>query len=301
MKNAASYEKKIKKLLKGMAKVTPDERPTGDQAVQVLVESILQADASDKQAQIAIDLLQEEFVDFNELRVSPPKDISDCIGSDFPEGRAKAEMIVVVLNGIYQRTFDIGLDYMADMVKRDLRRHLSELGLGPYPAAMVVMKVFGGHAVPVDETLVEVLKMGRYIGADSGLNDAQGFLVRVITQKNDLSAHEFFRAHVQKSAKALAKKRKAEAEARAKAEAEARAKAEAKEKARKKAEAEKEAKAKQVAKKKAAAKRAAAKKAKKKTVVKKAKTKAAKKATRKPTAKHKKVAKKAHKKAAGRR
>lgn len=275
MKNAASYEKKIRKLLKDMKKVRPDDPPTGCQTVAALVESILQADATDKQAQAAMEAIQKEYVDLNELRVGLTKDIVDCIGRDYPSARPKAEMISVVLNGIFQRTHDIKLDYMADMPKRGLRRHLSELGLSPYAAACVVMKVFGGHAVPVDDTLVEVLQMGRYVHPASDLGDVQGFLTRVTAQKNDLSAHEFFRAHVKKSARALARKRKAEAEARAKAEAAQKAKAEA--------EAKKQAKAEQ-----AARRKAAAKKARKKA----AKRPAAKKATRKSSSKAGKAPKK---------
>ena len=43
--------------------------------------------------------------------------------------------------------------------KRERRRCLLELGLSPYVAALVMLKVLGAHAVPVDQTLVDCLEM----------------------------------------------------------------------------------------------------------------------------------------------
>jgi len=267
MKHATKYQKKIRKLMSGMKKVRPPEPPTGDEAVALLIESILQSDATNAQAREAFEAIEREFVDFNELRASPPKDIADCVKKDLPHRRRKAEIIRIVLNNIFQRTYNVSIDYMAKMTKRDLRRHLRELGLDAYAAGRVVMLVFGGHAVPVDESLVEVLRMKDCVHPDSDLDDVQGFLERIIQQKDDVSAHEFFRELVRKSSRALARKRQAEAKARREAEAKARAEEEAKAAELAAAEAARQ-----------AAKKAAARKSRKRKAV-KVKTKAAKKAT----------------------
>jgi len=236
MKDASKYAKKIKKLMSGMTKVRPGETPTGTEAVALLIESVLQADTTKAQAREAFEAIQGEFIDFNELRVSPPKDIVDCVKKDFPHARRKAEIITTTLNNIFERTYDVSIDYMAKMTKRDLRRHLRELGLDAYSTAGVVMQVFGGHAVPVDETLVEVLKMNGCVHPDSDRDDVQGFLERIIPQKDGLAAQEFFRELIRKSARALARKRNAEAKARAKQEAKDAAEKAAAEAARQEAE-----------------------------------------------------------------
>lgn len=328
MKNATQYEKKVKKLLKGMKKV-PLEAAEPDEVMNVLVRAVLEADAAAREADVALAATQEEFVDVNELRVCQVKELADVLGKAFPFARRKAETLTRVLNGVFYRTSEMSVAYMADMTKRELRRHLLELGLGEYEAGLMVLRCFGGHAVPVDRTLAETLEMTGLVESDSGVADVQGFLERIVTQKDAWSVHLFLRGYVSKHAKALAKKRKAEAEeaariaeeaakrareaaeAKARAEEEARARAEAK--ARKKAEkeaakakaakdaAKKKAAAKRAAKKKATAKKASAKKATakkaaaKKTAKKTVKKKAAKKATRKKAVK--KTVKKATKKA----
>jgi len=260
MKNAATYEQKVRSLLKGAKGSRKDELLEGDDALAVMLESILQADATDTQASSALEAITKEYVDFNELRASPVKDLSECMGKDHPDRRRKAQVIVKVLANIYGRTSNVSIDYMTSMSKKDLRQHLEELGLCPYSAARTVLLVFGGHAVPVDNTLIEVLKMGHYAHPESDLADIQGFLTRIISHKNAVSAHLQLRQHCASAAKALAKKRKADAAALAKAEAQAKEKTAAKKQA-----------AKLIAKKKAAKKKAAKKKATKKAVKKKAK------------------------------
>ncbi len=240
MKNATKYQKKIKKLLSGLRKSAAPP-PDNQNPFGVMVEAILAADAP-KQAAKALDALKKEYVDFNELRVSPVKEIVDTLGRDFPGARRKADEVTSVLNAIFTSRNNLKIDYVEKMSKRDLRRHLHELGLSPFAAAIMMMRVFGGHAIPVDQGLVDCLENDECIEPDSSIEDVQAFLERVILQKQAHAAHEFFRDYVAKNAKMIARKRKAVAEAEAKVEAaiaqeQAKAEAAAEAKAKKAAEA----------------------------------------------------------------
>ena len=238
MKNATKYQKKIKQFLSGMNKSATPAPPVGQDPFAVMVQAILDADAP-KQAAKAFDVLTKEYVDLNELRVSPVKEIADTLGRDFPEARRKAEEITSVMNAIFTSRNNLKLDYVEKMPKRDLRRHLQELGLSPFAAAVMMMQLFGGHAIPVDQGLVDCLEADEYIEPDSTIEDVQAFLERIILQKQAQAAHEFFRKYVVKNEKMLTKKRKAaEAKAAAEADAEA-AKAQAKAEAKAAAEARK--------------------------------------------------------------
>jgi len=290
MKNSRKYQKKVRKLLSAMED-SAAAPPVDPDPFEVMIEAIVEADASAKQTEKGLAGLAAEFVDFNELRVAPAKEVADALGKDHPRAKEKAREIVTVLNGIFSRRNTLSLEYAEKMTKRDLRRHLAELGLSPYASACLTMKVFHGHAIPVDETLVECLEMDGRVEPGSSVEDVQSFLERMILQKDGLAAHECFRNYVARSARALARKRKADAEARAKAEAEAKAKAEAE--ARAKAEAEAAAKAeKRRAKAKARrAKRAAGKAAKtRRKAAKPAKKRAANGAAKKKTARSTKKA-----------
>ena len=275
MKNATKYQKRIRKLLLPMDK-SIEAPPEEVDPLKVLIEAIVEADASAKQAEKALAGLASEFVDLNELRVAPPKEVADALGKDHPCIRRKAAEIVSVLGAIYLRRNGLCLDHVLKMTKRDLRRHLAELGLSPYASACLMLKAFQAHAVPVDQTLVECLEMDKCIEPGSSAEEVRSFLERVILQKDAFAAHGFFRDYVVKFARPLAQKRKAEAQVKAKAEAEAQAKANAEAKVKAKAEAKAKAKAEAKAEAEAKAARKADAQAKRKRAKAKAKIKKAK-------------------------
>ena len=336
MKDAKTYERKVKKLLPAAKKLSGTlSMPDGMDVTRYVVYAVLLADATERQAQLAMGRLDREFVDLNEVRVCQVKELGETLGRDHPRSEAKAQIITDALNGVFRHRSAIKMDYVAEMNKRDIRRHFREIGLCEFSEAMVSMVCYDVHAVAVDTTLNETLEMLEMVSPGSAIDDTQKFLERIIPQKNGHGAHVFLREFVEKHAKALAKKRaddekrrlaeeeaarkaaeEAERLAREEAErqaAEAAARAETKrlaeeEKARKKAEREAarvakaaEAKKAKVAKKKAkVAERKAAKVAKKSAAKKTARTKAVKKAADgKVAAKKpvKKTAKKAAKKA----
>jgi endonuclease III len=221
MKNATVYEKKVRKLLSGMGKSRLGEGWAARDPMVNLIEFILEGDSFGKMAKTATAALLSEYVDLNEMRVSPVKDLVECIGRDYPLARIKAETLIKALNAIFDRQCVMSVEYMRKMSKRDLRKHLLGIGLNHYSAGCMLLMI-GGHAVPVDGTLVECLEMEEYIHPGTGVEEVQGFLERMISPKEGIAAHEFFRTYVEKSSKALLKKRKDEAaKARAAAEAEA--------------------------------------------------------------------------------
>ena len=298
MKNATTYARKTKKMLGAFRTACPAPEQKTD-PVRVLIRSILEAEAPEGAAEKALERIEGEFLDFNELRAAPAKDIVDCVGRDLPGASEKGDCLLKVLNAIFHRVSGVSVDYMRGMSKRDLRRHLHELGLDHYAAARLVSVAFDGHAIAVDRLLIDSLELAGLIHPGSDASDVQGFLERIIPHKDALAAHQALREFVAKSAPALAKKRKADAAAARKAaeaaakkaaaaqRKEAAARAAAEERAAKKAAKEKAAKkkAKEAAKKKAkeAAKKKARRPARKtvKTVAKKATKKVAKKTAKK--------------------
>jgi endonuclease III len=208
MKNATKYQNAIKKLL---AKGSPPPLDEPCDPVRLMIRAVLETDASRKQAEKAVAAIEKEYVDYNELRVAPVREVAELIGKDFFFARRQAEELTNALNSLFRRSATLNFDHVKNMTKRDLRRHLSELGLGPYAVSLLLLRCFGGHAIPVDESLVESLKMEEYVHPEADLADVQGFLERVVLQKDALSVHEGLRVFFEKHEKTLIKRRKDEA------------------------------------------------------------------------------------------
>ena len=304
MKDSAQYEEKIKSLVAQRAREAPARRTD---RIALLVEGIMAEDTTPAKASSAMSALTEEFVDFNELRVSPIRDVVELLGEEFPGVRAKANAVTGALQVIFDHANSLCLDYLAKMTKREVRSVLREkIGLSPYAESVLTLFGFGGHAIPVDNLLMEALKLDGYIHPDSDLPDLQGFLERIAPGKDAMSWHEALRDYAAGAASKVAKERtrrqrKAKAKAKAKADAEAKVKAKAEAKAKAKAEAKVKAKAEAKVKAKAEAKVKAKAEAKVKAKA-KAKAKArAKPVTRKKTKSPTKTAKAAGKNKAPRR
>jgi len=206
MKNIKTYTRKIRKLLGPLRKVSLAPMPPGPERVLAMLRGILQADATRKQAQHVLEAFLEEYVDLNELRVSPSKDTVDCIGRDFPNVRQKIDAISTVLNNIFLRVNNISLDYLDELPKRELRRHLAELGLEPYAAAYTVLTVCGHPAIPVDWTLAGCLEIDGCVKPNSDVGGVQALLERIIAPKEVPAACEALKAYAEKQGKAYAKK-----------------------------------------------------------------------------------------------
>ncbi|MBL7133721.1 MAG: hypothetical protein ISS78_06455 [Phycisphaerae bacterium] len=265
MKNPKTYEQRIRKIIARAGKAGVAKRDAGADAdagagedpFTVLIEGVLQADVVGTNTDKAMAALRKEFVDFNELRVAPVKELAHCLGPRMPHAREKAHMLSTALNAVFYQQERMSMDYMGKMKRRPLRRYLSELGLNAYAAGYVILMAFNMPSLPVDDNLLESLKMNGDLPKELGIEEAQRFLERTVRAWDMPGVHKCFRAYVVKNAAALASKRRTEARARAKAEAEAKAKREAKAKAQ----AEAEAKAKERARAKTSRARKVARKA----------------------------------------
>ncbi len=317
MKNATTHAKKIKKLLTGMKKVKAPSEPRD--RIELLVLAALEENATRAKAQRALSTFRKEFVDINELRVAQPSELVELLGMRYPGTRQAAERVGKTLNAVFYHANDLTVEFMESLGKRDLRKLMDRLGFTPYVTAVMLLE-FGGHAVPVDQDLVDSLEMEEMIEPGSTVAEVESFLESHIAHKDALSAHGALRDFVEAHADALAKRRKAaakaadEAEEKARKEAQAAAEAEAKAAAERAARAEQkqaekllaqqaEKDKKKVSKKttKKAVKKATSKVVKKTTkkVVKKVEKKSTKKTASKPAAKpRKKAAKKVAKKKA---
>ncbi len=204
MKNATVYEKKIRKLLGSLPK---GKAPSVKDPILALVEAVLAPDMPRKASAQAAEELIAQYVDFNELRVAPAKEIVDELAGD-AAAREKAQTLLRVLNSVFDRTGTMTMDYMKEMSRKDLKRHLAEIGLPAFGQAAVQLLIFDAPAVAVDQSLVDALKMNGLLDPSTTVEEARSLLERVVGPKQAHGAHDFLRAYVEKHLKALAKWRR---------------------------------------------------------------------------------------------
>lgn len=200
MKNSAHYAKKIRRIVKDRAGSISAVEPTD--TIELIVRGILEEDVDPRKVPAALSAIKEEYVDFNELRVSPVRDIIDVVGEDYPHIRSKAQSIVNALQTVFDQSNALSLDFLTGKPKREIRKMLREkIGLGRYAGSFVTLYGFDGHAMPVDNLLLEALKIGGHVHPDSDLDDLQGFLERITPHVEAIVYHQALRKYVSEMAR----------------------------------------------------------------------------------------------------
>ena len=149
----------IHTLLKKRYKPKTEPNASRLSVLKAVVYGICHEDTTREQANQALSRFQDEFFDWNELRVSSVEEIQETLaGIPGPEERAKR--IRRFLRQLFNRTYGFTLDALA---KKPLKEALKVLQTydafaSDYVTATVIQQALGGHAIPVDNAAHRVLE-----------------------------------------------------------------------------------------------------------------------------------------------
>lgn len=182
MKRGSDYAKRIKRLyhelLKKHGKPTPIE---GLEPIDQMLVGILALDTTILKAQTIYKKVRQQTVDLNELRVTPAIELAEMIGDGVPLAAMKARRIVDALNAVRKRQDTLDLGFLRQRGRREAREYLESLeGVGPTVAAHVTLFSLGGHAIPVDDLALYVLRKEGLVDGEANVVAVQAFLERYI-------------------------------------------------------------------------------------------------------------------------
>lgn len=159
--------KALNALLKKLSSRYPDAAPEPlgagveegvDPLLHLFVYSFLLWDATSGQARAAMKRLRDNFVDFNELRVAFADEIAASFGERYPRGYERALRLRSSLHDIFKREHALTLNRLSELSKREARGYLESLdGTPAYVASRVFLLGLGGHAIPVDQRIADLL------------------------------------------------------------------------------------------------------------------------------------------------
>lgn len=195
MKADSNAAKKLTSLLRKLKSDYQVDPPPASEPVTQLVVGFLQWQATSAQAEQAFTRLMAQLVDINELRVSHDHELVNIIDQDYPLAGARIARMREALNEIYVREHAVATHSIASGGKKEQRAYLDSLpGMTPYVAAIVTLVSFGGHAMPVDEKLVELLAEQGIAKADAPCGEVESFLLRHIKATDALESHLLLQA-----------------------------------------------------------------------------------------------------------
>lgn len=177
----------LKKLTNRYGEQQPEPLTAGldegvDPLLNLFVYSFLLWDASTGQARAALKRIRETFVDYNELRIAFADEIAAAFGERYPRGYERALRLRSSLHDIFRREHSLSLHSLNELSKREARAYLDSIdGTPAYVSARVLLLGLGGHAIPVDQRIADLLAAEAVLSDDvTDADSAASWLERQI-------------------------------------------------------------------------------------------------------------------------
>lgn len=182
MKKGTLYARKLKKAYASFRGAADGSVPESTDPVEQLILAVLSQQASRVRAQRALKQIQNDMVDYNELRVSSPAEVSESISRNIPRSVQCAKVMLRLLNEIYHREFTVSLESLRGRGIREVKQYLDSLeGITPYVTASVILWSLGGHAIPVNDLVHAWLVQQDLVHPDATPAEVQSFLERHVS------------------------------------------------------------------------------------------------------------------------
>jgi endonuclease III len=159
--------------------------------VEHVLRAILSEEATASQVDQAVRRLREQFVDWNDLRVSRPREIREALGPDFPGVGHKARVIPRLLDQVFKHHNSMVWDFMEAMGKVATRAFFASLEeVRPFVAATIARDCAGAHAFPVDHDIARALgRLGILDPEAASETQMQAFLERAVKSPRAYETH----------------------------------------------------------------------------------------------------------------
>lgn len=155
-------------LKKRYAPVEPEPRPVLEQ----FLYAVCREGASRAQADRAYRNLQERFFDWNEIRVSSPREVEEALGN-IPDADNRAQRLISFLQEVFETTFSFDLESLHKKGLKQAAKQLSRYqAANDYAVSWVIQHSLGGHAIPLDAPSTRVLRRLGLIDVSEGDSEA---------------------------------------------------------------------------------------------------------------------------------
>ncbi len=183
MKNGTMYATRVARAYaKFRSTVEKPDIPEPDDPIRRLAIAVLGVECGDEQAARAVDRAFDVMVDWNEIRVSSAFELNQATGNAIPSGVKRCQQLIRALQAIYDRENRLSLDRLKGMARREARHFLEQLdGVDDHAVAAIVLWSLGGHAIPVNDTLLAALQKAELVHPNATRAEVQAFLERHIS------------------------------------------------------------------------------------------------------------------------
>lgn len=143
----------------------PEARPVLEEALYAIIREGVTSAVADR----AFASVKQVFIDLNEIRVSTVQEVADAL-VDVPQAGSRAERILGLLQEVFEDLYSFNLDDLAKKGLKQAAKQLSryKLGVNDFVVAWVTQRALGGHAIPLDEPTIRILRRMGILDGEPG-------------------------------------------------------------------------------------------------------------------------------------
>jgi endonuclease III len=181
MKNSKEYADKITKFLK-TSRGAKTHLPRYTDPVEAMIFGILSEVMAEPKARNVYAQMQENFVDWNDLRVSRLEEVSEFLREDPVTAERVTMNLTQSLNHIFQEHDSVSLAMLKEMGKRPARKFLEDMpGLSRYVIDYIMLTAVDAHSIPLTRKMLDCLRQNEFVDPSASEDDIEGFLQRQIS------------------------------------------------------------------------------------------------------------------------
>jgi len=176
MPTAVNKQRLLNQLM-GCSTRTCRTESAGRPVLEQFLYAICREGVSDELADRAFRNLQEQFYDWNEIRVSSTRELADPLDA-LPQAEARAQRLVEFLQEVFETTYSFDLEGLHKKGLKQAAKQLSRYqAANDFTVAWVTQQSLGGHALPLDDAGLRVLRRLTLIeGEDDNLENLRAGL-----------------------------------------------------------------------------------------------------------------------------
>lgn len=208
MKNSKEYAGKLMKFFRSCkpAKVT---MPKYSDPVEAMIFGLLSESMPEAKARSVYASMQENFVDWNDLRVSRLEEISEVLREETASAERITANLNQSLNFVFRAHDTISMAMLAELGKRPARKFLEGVpGLSRFVVDYIMLTSLDSHCIPLTQRMQEYLKNAGLADPEATEEELEGYLQRQISASNAYAFYVTLRKESERTAgeKLLAKK-----------------------------------------------------------------------------------------------
>jgi endonuclease-3 len=154
MSTTVNKQRVLTQLTTAKRAAEPAHRPVLEQFLYAICREGVTRELADR----AYRNLREQYFDWNEVRVSSPRELAesmDCL----TDAENRGQRVIDFLQEVFETTFSFDLE---SLQKKGLKQAAKQLGryqaASDFIVASVIQSSLGGHAIPLDNAALRVLR-----------------------------------------------------------------------------------------------------------------------------------------------